>query len=711
MDINTNHNELPKDFNYEVYNKFNKDLSHLSKEEAINHFIHYGKSENRRYSIIPKEFDYKIYLELNPDVACSTEKDSIQHYIDFGYAEERPYKIEQVKEDQNKMACFDNQKLNTDSINNFARLYNTNVKIVENDDKMKFRYLCYVYLEYIRQFTIPPLKLNLEYEAVLLEFRMFPHIEFILRNNILKLGNKWSFTIICGKLNYEYMKTLCKSVSPYIKIINVEFENLLPSEYSLYLSGKPFWNLLKGRKVLIYQEDSIIFKTNIDQFLYYDYIGAPWPAENNGNVSKVGNGGLSLRTKRIMEKIIDTRDMNETKLNSHTIDYMKRTNSFVTPEDVYFTKNMEDLNIGRLAPFPIAKLFSQESVLSEECFGGHNFWLSDSNWEKKMTKYNIIQFKPNYNLSALEHRGGWKYILQELYTKHFFSNNSTIDFFDVLEQQFLWKKDVICFNKWIGIIHCTPKTPNYLKDLNIEVMFQNPNFVKSLKHCVFLITLSPYITNYLKKKINIELNLKLDIYTLYHPVVSENIPLFNISNFIDNSEKTLIQIGQQLRKITTIYFLKSNNNGNYKKLWLTGCKDFKKMEQLLEQEMDYFDLKKEEQDKNVQMYYTETFEEYDMLLTKNIVIVHLFDAAANNTILECIIRNTPVIVNRIEGVIDYLGEDYPLYFDNITEIDKLLDIKKIKEAHLYLKKMDKRKFHTDFFITSLYDLTWKHFMS
>ena len=134
--------------------------------------------------------------------------------------------------------------------------------------------------------------MNLEYEAVLLEFRMFPHVEFILRNNILKLGNKWSFTIICGKLNYEYMKTLCKSVSPYIKIINVEFENLLPSEYSLYLSGKPFWSLLKGRKVLIYQEDSIIFKTNIDQFLYYDYIGAPWPTEYNGNISIVGNGTI-----------------------------------------------------------------------------------------------------------------------------------------------------------------------------------------------------------------------------------------------------------------------------------------------------------------------------------------------------------------------------------------------------------------------------------
>jgi hypothetical protein len=41
----------------------------------------------------------------------------------------------------------------------------------------------------------------------------------------------------------------------------------------------------------------------------------------------------------------------------------------------------------------------------------------------------------------------------------------------------------------------------------------------------------------------------------------------------------------------------------------------------------------------------------------------LYDATSNNAIVECIIRNTPIIVNKLPGVVDYLGENYPLYFN------------------------------------------------
>ena len=76
-------------------------------------------------------------------------------------------------------------------------------------------------------------------------------------------------------------------------------------------------------------------------------------------------------------------------------------------------------------------------------------------------------------------------------------------------------------------------------------------------------------------------------------------------------------------------------------------------------------------DKNVAIKYTNTFKEYDQLLEKNIVFIELIDASANNTILECIVRNTPIIVNKIEPVVEYLGDDYPLYFENlITHIPK-----------------------------------------
>ena len=74
---------------------------------------------------------------------------------------------------------------------------------------------------------------------------------------------------------------------------------------------------------------------------------------------------------------------------------------------------------------------------------------------------------------------------------------------------------------------------------------------------------------------------------------------------------------------------------------------------------------------------------------ENIVFVDFFDAAANNTVLECIIRNTPIIVNKLEGVVDYLGEDYPLYFTNLDDVPEMLsNIDKIISAHQYLLNLD-----------------------
>jgi hypothetical protein len=278
----------------------------------------------------------------------------------------------------------------------------------------------------------------------------------------------------------------------------------------------------------------------------------------------------------------------------------------------------------------------------------------------------------------------------------------------MIEKQFLWRKDYLCKNKWCGIIHCTPKTPPYLNEINIEYLFQNDNFIKSLNNCIFIITLSPYITHYLNSKINCQLNFHIPIYTLKHPVVMNNIPLFTMDAFIHNPNKMLIQIGQQLRKMTSIYLL---NNLSCTKLWLTGTKNFEKMNELLNKEIDYLNINKSNLTSNIKMYYTETFEEYDNLLKQNLVFIDLFDAAANNTVLECIIRNTPLIVNRIEGVVDYLGENYPLYYNDLDEVPSLIDTQKILQAHEYLKNMDKTQFSINTFLNGIFDIVNENFLN
>lgn len=60
--------------------------------------------------------------------------------------------------------------------------------------------------------------------------------------------------------------------------------------------------------VLIVQWDAGILDTNVwsEEFLKYDYIGAPWGWHGDGH--EVGNGGFSLRSLKLMYHVFDNKD-------------------------------------------------------------------------------------------------------------------------------------------------------------------------------------------------------------------------------------------------------------------------------------------------------------------------------------------------------------------------------------------------------------------
>jgi polysaccharide pyruvyl transferase WcaK-like protein len=87
--------------------------------------------------------------------------------------------------------------------------------------------------------------------------------------------------------------------------------------------------------------------------------------------------------------------------------------------------------------------------------------------------------------------------------------------------------------------------------------------------------------------------------------------------------------------------------------------------------------------------------DYDVLLSSSIVYLNLEDAAAVNTILECIHTNTPMIINRIPGTVEILGDDYPLYTDQLGG-QKLKNL--VGRASRFLAKMDKRKYTYSHFL-------------
>ena len=97
---------------------------------------------------------------------------------------------------------------------------------------------------------------------------------------------------------------------------------------------------------------------------------------------------------------------------------------------------------------------------------------------------------------------------------------------------------------------------------------------------------------------------------------------------------------------------------------------------------------------------------YDNMLTDNIVFINLVDASAINTVIECVVRNIPIVVNKHPAVVEILGEKYPLYFENGVDmnhdVSKLLkDISKIRLAYYYLVRLNKKQLNIKYFISKL----------
>jgi hypothetical protein len=237
--------------------------------------------------------------------------------------------------------------------------------------KEEYRYFCNKCFSIIKDLKLPELKLNLKYEAVIFEFRKLEHLEFIIKNAILKIGNTWSFTIVCGNLNYDYIMNIFGNIN--IKIIKLDIDNLVPKTYAKYLCTTECWELFTGDKILVYEEDSYIFKSNIMDFIEWDYIGAPWPNKPDNNLS-VGNSGLCLITRKLMIQLLNTIVINND-------DYF--------PHDVFIARHMN--KIGKIADFKSALKFSSEGLLNENSFGCHALFNYHIKW-RSLIYNNLINY-------------------------------------------------------------------------------------------------------------------------------------------------------------------------------------------------------------------------------------------------------------------------------------------------------------------------------
>lgn len=290
------------------------------------------------------------------------------------------------------------------------------------------------------------------------------------------------------------------------------------------------------------------------------------------------------------------------------------------------------------------------------------------------------------------HRFGWNAAVKVLKDK-FHDDSSDIALDDFVEFSFFAKpettKDILPYTfKWIGFLH-HPSNVTFPFDVKFgaPALFASEKFQKSLDNCKCLITLSETLARDARVLLERTPHKNKPIITLNYPTNLE-VKKFNIDAF--RKTPKVVMLGWWLRKMESLYKLKTS----HPKFFMLGSSEWARGQHdlalKLYNEKRLSNIKWSEPDASVLPWLSGDM--YDNFLSSCVVFQDLIDTSANSAVIECIASQTPVLVNYHSAVIEYLGRDYPLYYDSIEEAsEKLANERIIIEAHEYMGQKEIRQ--------------------
>lgn len=123
----------------------------------------------------------------------------------------------------------------------------TDTNAIEDIMTNKHReYLLFRYIDFFRSLDVGDLQEGLNYEHVFFCFEEFPHIESLLRNNIVMLGESWSHTIVCYQGNQAFVHKMASSIHPSIRVIVLEDDHMFIDDYNNYCLDASFYRNFTG---------------------------------------------------------------------------------------------------------------------------------------------------------------------------------------------------------------------------------------------------------------------------------------------------------------------------------------------------------------------------------------------------------------------------------------------------------------------------------
>lgn len=214
-------------------------------------------------------------------------------------------------------------------------------------------------------------------------FKVLNDITLINANNI---NPKLSVNVLnfCSKL-IKFNKTILfcdkvpENITSNINHVSLKINSL--SDYNEFILKK-LNDYVDTSHCLVVQNDGFIINPHLwqDEFLKYDYIGAPWNL--NGmrvwkRTNRIGNGGFSLRSKKFMQFV-------QQKVQAHPHKYL------VEPEDVVCSRLLE-LNNFKYPSVEVAAKFSLEDPQEDVPFNVHESF----GFHGKLIYNNLLKLCPN----------------------------------------------------------------------------------------------------------------------------------------------------------------------------------------------------------------------------------------------------------------------------------------------------------------------------
>lgn len=216
--------------------------------------------------------------------------------------------------------------------------------------------------------------------AIIVEPRQHKALTFVLRNFAENLPPEWNILVLHVKDNEAWLKEKLAEggeladVASKIKLTSISEKTISRSDYNKMLQSIDFYEHhipAETETFIFFQLDSMICKPHKDllnNFLKYDYVGAPWPTPFHYSASvpwtligtsNVGNGGLSLRKKSKMLEMLRKCPPAEP--------------SDSLGEDSYFSAICNNVQINRPTADQ-AREFSIEMIYHPKSWGVHKPW-------------------------------------------------------------------------------------------------------------------------------------------------------------------------------------------------------------------------------------------------------------------------------------------------------------------------------------------------